>query len=73
MQLCVDDRADKVELLASKASAIFDVQIEKDLELLTIRHYTDDIISQLTLNKNILLTQKTSETFQALYRLGSSK
>ena len=73
LQLCVDDRADKVELLASKASAIFDVQIEKDLELLTIRHYTDDIISQLTLNKNILLTQKTSETFQALYRLGSSK
>ena len=72
LQICVDDRADKVELLASKASAIFDVQIEKNLELLTIRHYDDSSIQQLTLNKNILLSQKTSETFQALYRLGSS-
>jgi len=73
LQLCVDDRADKVELLASKASAIFDVQIEKELELLTIRHYDEESINQLTENKNILLTQKTSETFQALYRLGSGK
>ncbi len=73
LQLCVDDRADKVELLASKASALFDVQIEKGLELLTIRHYSDDSIDQLTSTKNILLSQKGTETFQALYRLVSSK
>ncbi len=71
LQLCIDDRADKVEALATKASEIFDVQIEKDLELLTIRHYTNDSIHQLTSTKNILLTQKGTETFQVLYRLVS--
>jgi len=73
LQICVDDRTDKVELLASKASVLFDVQIEKELELLTIRHYNDASIHQLTSKKNILLTQKSTETFQALYRLGSSQ
>ena len=37
---CFDDKPEKIEKLALAASAIFDVQIEKDLTLLTIRHYT---------------------------------
>jgi len=68
LQLCVDDRTDKVEQLASAASAIFDVQIEKGLELLSIRHYDDAIIARLTEGKQIVLEQKTTDTLQVLYR-----
>ncbi len=69
LQLCVDDRQDKVDQLASAASVIFDVQIEKGLELLTIRHYDETIIAQLTAGKHIVLEQKAIETLQVLYRI----
>jgi len=69
LQLCVDDRQDKVDQLAAAASAIFDVQLEKGLELLTIRHYNEEIIAKLTEGKQIVLEQKTIETLQILYRV----
>ena len=40
--------AEKIEKLALAASSIFEVQIEKNLVLLTIRHYTKEIIEKLT-------------------------
>ncbi len=67
VQICVDNRADKIEQLASAAAAIFDVQVEKDLSLLTIRHYHKEIFEELTKDKNIILTQRTKETIQVLY------
>lgn len=63
---CLDDKADKIEKLALAAAAIFDVQVKKDLTLLTIRHYTREKFDALTTGKTILLTQRTSETVQAL-------
>ncbi len=67
VQLCVDNRADKIEQLASAATAIFDVQVEKDLNLLTIRHYNKEIFEELTKDKQVILTQRTRETIQVLY------
>jgi aspartate kinase len=65
--LCsLDDRPDKIEKLALAASEIFDVQVKKDLTLLTIRHYTREKFDELTKDKTILLTQRTTETIQAL-------
>lgn len=63
---CLDDKTDKIEKLALSASAIFDVQIQRNLTLLTIRHYTREKFDELTKNKNVLLTQRTQETVQAL-------
>jgi aspartate kinase len=63
---CLDDRPDKIEKLALAASEIFDVQVKKDLTLLTIRHYTREKFDELTKDKTILLTQRTTETIQAL-------
>lgn len=68
VQICLDDRAEKIEQLATAASELFDVQVEKELSLLTIRHYTTEIFEQLTNGKNIVLTQRTKETIQALYK-----
>jgi aspartate kinase len=65
---CLDDRADKIEKLAFAASEIFDVQMQKDLTLLTIRHYTKEKYEELTKDKTIILTQRTTETVQVLMR-----
>lgn len=68
VQVCLDNRTDKLDHLAADASAIFDVQVEKELNLLTIRHYDAAIVEELTKGKNIILTQRTKETIQLLYR-----
>jgi aspartate kinase len=39
LQICLDDRPDKIDRLALAAAELFDVQIERGLTLLTIRHY----------------------------------
>jgi aspartate kinase len=63
---CLDDKPEKIEKLALAASQYFDVIVEKDLTLLTIRHYTKEKFDELTKDKKILLTQRTTETIQAL-------
>jgi aspartate kinase len=68
VQICLDYRADKIEQFASEASGMFDVQVEKELSLLTIRHYNTEIFEKLTAGKNIVLTQRTKETIQVLYK-----
>ena len=65
---CFDDKSEKIDKLALAASGIFDVQIEKNLTLLTIRHYTEEKIKELTMGKTIVLEQKTTETIQVLMR-----
>jgi aspartate kinase len=65
--LCaLDDRSDKVERFALAAAEHFDVQLLKNLTLLTIRHYNPDIVEELTIGKTILLRQQTAETIQML-------
>ena len=61
-------RDEKIEKLALMASEIFDVQLEKDLTLVTIRHYNADIISKLSNDKTIVLEQKTKDTIQMLMK-----
>ena len=65
---CLDDQAEKIERLATAASVIFDVQLEKGLTLLTVRHYDEATIATLTKDRIILLEQKTTETIQVLMR-----
>ncbi len=63
--LCiVDDQAEKVEAFALKAGHHFDVIVTKNLLLLTVRHYTKDIIDGLTNDYKIVLQQQTPETIQ---------
>lgn len=67
--VCVlDDKAEKIEKLAIAADEIFNVQLEKGLTLLTVRHYDEATIHKHTAGKTILLEQKTPETIQVLMR-----
>jgi aspartate kinase len=67
LQLCMDDKQEKLEQLAAAASTIFDVQVEKGLSLLTIRHYTNELLQSLTKNKRTILTQQTPTTVQVVF------
>ena len=65
--VCVfDDRAERLEKLALEASAFLDVQVMKNLSLLTIRHFNKEIFEKLTIDKKILLRQQTQTTIQVL-------
>lgn len=67
--LCAfNDHQEKIEKMALQASEMFDVAVEKNLSLLTIRHYNDDTLNRFIKGKDILLMQKTGETVQVLYR-----
>ena len=67
--LCVvDDHPEKIEKLGLAASGQFEVQITKGLTLLTIRHYQENIIEELTKEKSCLLRQQTPELIQVLMR-----
>lgn len=64
---CVlDDWEEKIQKLALEASAFVDVQVQKGLSLLTIRHYTKEKLEELTAGKKIMLRQQTRETIQLL-------
>jgi aspartate kinase len=67
LQVCLDEKSDKIDQLAAEASRIFDVQVEKGLSLLTIRHFTKEILDEMTSGKDIVLMQKTKETVQVFY------
>ena len=63
-----DDKPEKIEKLALAASSFFDVHIEKNCTLLTIRHYDEPIIQKLTAGRTQILSQKTAETIQVLLK-----
>lgn len=68
VQLCLDDKAEKIDQLAAEASAIFNVEAEKGLQLLTIRHFTTTLLDDMINGKEVVLRQQTRETVQVLYR-----
>jgi aspartate kinase len=63
-----DDNPDKTGELAAAASEIFDVELEKNLTLITIRHYTKEIVNKLSEGKELVLEQRTPSTIQMLVR-----
>lgn len=66
IQVCLDNRSERIEKLALAASDIFDVQVEKGLTLLTIRHYSEDILQKMVAGRTVELRQQSPETVQVL-------
>jgi aspartate kinase len=66
LQVCADHNAEKIEKLALEAARFFDVQVEKGLTLLTVRHYKQDFLEKLIGGKKIVLQQWSPETVQTL-------
>lgn len=66
--ICMDDKPEKIEQLALAASHQFDVQIQKGLSILTIRHYNETVLATLSKTKDKVLQQQSEETVQVLFK-----
>lgn len=68
IQLCIDNRDEKIEKLAHSAGDIFDVEMEKGFMLLTIRHYQKGLLEGMTGGREIRLLQQMPDTVQVLMK-----
>jgi aspartate kinase len=68
LQVCVDQDAEKIEKLALEAALFFDMEVEKGLTLLTVRHYRPEALKSLINNREMVLQQWSRETVQTLVR-----
>jgi aspartate kinase len=68
IQLCLDNREEKIEKLAHSAGDIFDVEMGKGFMLLTIRHYQKGLLEGMTSGREIRLLQQTPDTVQVLMK-----
>lgn len=66
VQLCMDNKPEKLEKFAAAAAASFDVDLEKGFTLLSIRHYKKELLEGMTAGKKIRLLQQTPEIVQVL-------
>lgn len=68
VQLCMDNKADKLEKLAIAAGSGFEVEMEKGYTLLTIRHYQKGLLEGMVSGRELKLLQQTPDTIQALIK-----
>lgn len=67
LQLCMDDRSDKIEKLALALADQFEVTVSKGLSLLSIRHYTNELIDEMTTGMEIEIRQQSPCVVQFCY------
>lgn len=61
---CIDHNGSKLSELIERLSKDYNVSDNEDVSLLTIRHYTQEVLSDFTKGRHILLEQKTRHTVQ---------
>lgn len=64
----IDNREDRVEALIQQLGANYQVRVNDHVSLLTIRHYTPEILFALTKDKQVLLKQETRKTVQVVMK-----
>lgn len=63
-----DEHPEKIGQLATAAEEIFDVNVQPNLTLFTIRHYTQEAVNTHKGNRTPILVQQTPDTVQFLYK-----
>ena len=66
--VCFDEDEIKLKALADELKGEFLLKYNSGLQLITIRHYNDNLVKNLTTGKNIFLEQKSRSTIQLLVR-----
>ena len=62
--VCIDQNRGNLDAVLAELSSRYDCRYNRDLELLTIRHYTQDVIDQIVGGKKVMLEQRTRHTVQ---------
>jgi len=58
----------KLQELTERLKEIYEISVEENLSLLTIRHYSEEAMDKYLKGKHILIEQKTENTIQCLVR-----
>lgn len=66
--ICCDDDEQKLAALITDLQQSFKVLYNKEVELMTIRYYTQETIDSLTQNKAVLLEQRSRFTVQMVMK-----
>ena len=66
--VCFNEDEIKLQALVEELKEEFVLKYNTNLQLITVRHYNDELIAELTTYKNIYLEQKSRSTIQLLVR-----
>lgn len=66
--ICVDNEDHFLPGAIIELNKSFEVKYNKGLELLTVRHYTEEIVERMLVRKKVFLQQKTRSTLRAVYQ-----
>lgn len=66
--VCTDNDEHKIEPLINDLQVQFKVLYNKDVELMTVRNYDQDIIANLTANKLVIIEQRSRNTLQMVMK-----
>ncbi len=67
-QLCVDNDIDKVTQFYMELEKSFNLQLEENLELITVRNYNQSTVDRLLAGKKLLVEQKNSHTVRLVVK-----
>ena len=68
LTICFDYREDKVSNLLNTLENDFKILYNQDLQLITIKNYTQDAVNIVAANRNILVEQRTRHTYQIVVK-----
>ena len=66
--VCVTDIDDRIERFVAKITRDFKVIVDRDLELITVRHYQKEMLDNLRKNKIVLLEERIRRTIQMVLK-----
>lgn len=66
--VCFDDDDERFNQLLAKLNQSYNVKYNNKLSLITVRHYTDNTIKELTTGKTVLLEQLSRNTAQLVVK-----
>ena len=66
--VCIDNRTEKLKALLGQLEGDYKVLRNEGVQLLTVRHYTPEVVADLTKGRYVLLQQKTRQTVQLVMK-----
>jgi aspartate kinase len=66
--VCADNRKERINPVLEELSQKYIIKYNDDVELITIRHYTDEVIDKVVKKRKIYVEQKNRTTIQVVVR-----
>lgn len=66
--VCTNDLQDRIDILQKEVESDFSMVVDHHLELITIRHFTEDLVSQMKRGKILLFEERLHQTIQMVVK-----